>query len=125
MTDYQLFALGEIWPALLVPLLTSITYYSLSPESRFGRRMLDAAHGILLVFAFAYAVAVSPYSTYQNAQSWIWPFWMLLGLFVVAVVHTLLRFRGNHWIHVVQLLLLPSAFLLWLVGTMTITHDWL
>lgn len=116
MTDYQLFALGEIWPALLVPLLTSITYYSLSPESRFGRRLLDAVPGILLVLAFAYAVAVSPYSTYENAQSWIWPFWMLLGLFVVAVVHTLLRFRGNRWIHVVQLLLLPSAFLLWLVG---------
>jgi len=84
-----------------------------------------AAHGVLLLVAFGYAVAVSPAIDHENWRQWIWPFWCLLVLFLFAVVYTFAQYEGNRWVHLVQLLVLPSGFLIWLVGTMTITHDWL
>jgi hypothetical protein len=49
----------------------------------------------------------------------------LTGLFVVSVVYSLITFQGHRAIHLLQLLQLPSALLLWFVGGMAISHDWI
>jgi cell division protein FtsW (lipid II flippase) len=125
LNDYQISAIGQIWPVLIVPLASTVLYWYLSTATNTTRRLLASAHGALLLIAFVYAVAVSPMTGYENWKAWIWPFWILLALFLVAILYTITRYEGNRWIHMFQLLVLPSGFLIWLVGTMTITHDWL
>lgn len=125
LTDYQIFAIGQIWPVLFVPLVVSAVYWFSANNISIGKRLLVAVPGMLLLVAFGYAVAVSPGTGHGNWQKWIWPFWILLGFSLMATVYTFAGFKGNRWVHLTQLLLLPSGFLIWLVGTMTITHDWL
>jgi cell division protein FtsW (lipid II flippase) len=125
LNDYQISAIGQIWPVLIVPLASTVLYWYLSTATNTTRRLLASAHGALLLIAFVYAVAVSPMTGYENWKVWIWPFWILLALFLVAILYAITRYEGNRWIHMFQLLVLPSGFLIWLVGTMTITHDWL
>ena len=125
LNDYQIFAIGQIWPVLIVPLASTVLYWYLSSSTNTTRRLLASAHGALLLIAFVYAVAVSPMTGYENWKAWIWPFWVLLALFFVAILYAITRYEGNRWLHMFQLLVLPSGFLIWLVGTMIITHDWL
>jgi hypothetical protein len=46
-------------------------------------------------------------------------------LFVVSVVYSLIFFKGPRAIHLLQLVQLPSALLIWLIGGMTISHEWI
>jgi hypothetical protein len=114
-----------LWLALLVPAVVSLCYYLSSRTYVVRQRLIWSAHGVLLLLAFAYAVAISPWSANGNWALLIWPYWVLLGLFVLSVVYSLIFFKGHRAIHLLQLLQLPSALWIWFIGTMTITHDWL
>ena len=124
LTDYQLSALGQIWVVLLVPTITPFLYWFYS-KNQIVLRAITSSHGAILLSAFFYAVAVSPRTGFNNWESWIIPFYMLLFVYVISIVVSLFKFKGNRWVHIALTLELPSAFLIWLVGTMTITHDWM
>jgi hypothetical protein len=114
-----------LWLILLVPAVVSLCYY-LSTRTHFMlQRLLWSSHGAVLLLAFAYAVAVSPWSINGNWAVFIWPYWVLLIIFVLSAVYSLISFKGHHAIHLLQLLQVPSALMIWFTGTMTITHDWI
>ncbi len=119
-----MFAVGQIWPVLLVPFFSTIIYYSFSKENG-SRKLLVSMSGFILLGAFMYALLVSKYTESGPWNNWIIPFWVLLVCFVLFNIYSLVRFNGSKWFHLMQVALLPGAFLIWLVGTMTITHDWL
>ncbi len=124
LNDYQLSAMRGIWPCFLVPLASAVIYWFLSAAINKTRRVLVAGHGLLLPIAFAYAIVVSPITGHVNWEIWIWPFWILLTLFWLSMLYTLVRFEGNRWVHLIQILVAPCGFFVWWTGTMTITHDW-
>jgi len=70
-------------------------------------------------------VAVCPITGLKNYDSWIIPFWLILILYLISLVVSLLKFEGNKIVHIALIAEIISAFLIWLVGTMTITHDWM
>jgi hypothetical protein len=120
---YQIFAIGQAGLVLLVPAAVSLGYY-FSSRTHY-HRLLWSGHGVILLLAFAYAIAISPWSANGNWTFAVWPYWVLLGLFVVSVIYSLIWFQGHRAVHLLQLVLLPSAVWIWFIGTMTITHDWI
>jgi hypothetical protein len=124
MTDYQLSSLREGWIFLLAPLLTGLVYFAASKASS-RTRMLFAAHSAALISAYIYAVTVSPWTNRDNWQGYEWPFLVLLVAFISGGIYTLIRFDGHKGFHALQLLQAPSAFFVWFLGGMTISHDWL
>lgn len=124
LTDYQLFSLAQSWPVLaVIPFVVALYYLAGSPRHP-GRRRLAAAPGVILLAAYGYALAVAPYAGPGQSGGWLGPFWFLLTLFIVAEAYCLARFDGIGWAHGLQLLLIPAGLLVWLLGTMTITHEW-
>ena len=123
--DYQISAIRQIWIILLVPLIVSVAYWLLSKDENRWRRIFSSLHGCFLLVSFFYAVLVSPITGIENYEFWIWPFYLLLLAFAVTMVFSLIRFQGSRWLHLSVLLLMPSAGMIWFVGTMTITHDWM
>jgi succinate dehydrogenase hydrophobic anchor subunit len=120
LSEYQNFAFLYITPALAVPLVTAIIYYGFDRRDA-KRRVLVSAHPTPLVVAGVYAIVVSPWP--QNRQILIWPFMLMLVLFVFWLIYTFIRFEGNKAVHLMQLFQLPFAAYLLFFGTMAITHD--
>ena len=108
---------------LLAPLVTTVTYFFLSKEPVLYKRALTSSHGIFLLASLGYAALASLWSTFQTWQFFIWPFYLLLGAFVISTAYSLFRFKGTKLVHLLQLYQLPLAFPYWLIGTMAITHD--
>lgn len=114
----------DLFLALLaVPLATTVAYFVLSKDPSMGRRALAASHGVVLLAAVGYAFVASHWSTLETADMYSSPFFLLLFLFLVAVGYGLFAFRGSRIVHVLQLLQLPSAYWLALIGGMAIAHD--
>ena len=125
LTDYQWFALQQAWPVLvMLPPVAALYYFAGQPRHP-ARRRLAASPPLFLLAAYGYALAVAPRAGPLRAGDWIGPFWFLLVLFLVAEGYCLARFDGNGWTHALQLLLVPAAVLVWVLGTMTITQRWL
>jgi hypothetical protein len=123
--NYQLGALYYMWPALVGSAIATIVYFIFSTGPLL-RRMLVSSHGGLLLLAGGYALAVSPWSNeYRVAEMYLLPFQILFGLSLILVVYSFFTYRGTRaFVHVLQLVLLPSAAWIWLFGYMTITHEW-
>lgn len=122
-SSYQMFALGQIGPALPVAAVVSIVYYRVPRPQTLARRALASSHGIFLLLAADYAIAISKWS--NVLVFYTIPFWFLLVLFLASATYALFQYRGWIAVHSLQLLLLLSAFWIWFVGTMTITRDWI
>ncbi len=125
LTDYQWFALRQVWPVLVMLPPVAVLYYVAGRRGDRLRRSLAASPPLLLLLAYAYALGVAPRAGDLGAGDRIGPFWFLLALFVVAEGYCLARFNGNGWTHALQLLLVPGAVLVWILGTMTINQRWL
>lgn len=125
LTDYQWFALQQSWPVLVMLPPVALLYYVADRRHDRVSRGLAASPALLLLLAYGYALAVAPLAGPLAAGGWIGPFWFLLALFLVAEGYCLARFNGNGWTHALQLLLVPAAVLVWILGTMTINQRWL
>ena len=108
---------------LAVPFATTAAYFVLSKDPSMLRRLLAASHGVFLLMAIGYAFVASHWSTFDTWHIYAWPFYLLLLLFVVTVGYGLFAFRGSRIVHVLQLLQLPSAYWLAIIGGMAIAHD--
>jgi len=125
MDRYQLFALSQMWIPMFAGAVIWFVYFLVSEAESSTRRLSAAAHGVLLLLAALYAVAISPWSAgWRNG--YVVPFLLILGLAAMSLIYSFSQFKGRRaTVHVLLLLLLPSAAWIWLIGTMTITHDWL
>ena len=108
----------------IIGLAVSGVYFAVSRDASRLARALSASHGLFLASAFAYAVTASHWSTTDTSSSFIWPFWLLLMGFVGSVAYSLFTFKGPGRIHVLQFVQMPCALLVWFVGSMMISHDW-
>ena len=122
---YQIFAINQAGLVLLVPAAVSVCYYMSARAYPTAQRLSWAAHGVLLLIAFAYAVAASPWSDQGHWSALIWPYWSLIVVFAISSIYSLIWFQGHRAVHLLQLLQVPSALFIWFIGTMTITHDWI
>ena len=125
LNDYHISSLRQVWLALLLSICVSIVYWLASKANKKYERVIISSHGILLFLAFIYAVGISGVTSPANWRALILPFWGLLILSLISVVCTFLKYKGNKAMHLMQILVFPSAFFIWLIGTMTITHDWM
>ena len=124
LSDYQLFAAGQLALTLFCPFIAALGYYLKAPRSDPKQRLSFVLHSVALLLAAVYAVLVAPWSS-GRWEIFIWPFYALLVGFIVGLVHTLRKYTGPRDLHFFQLFQVPSAVWLWFAGTMTITHDWL
>ena len=124
LSEYQLFAAGQLALTLFFPLVAAVGYYLMAPRSDPKRRMSFILHSVALVLAAVYAILVAPWSS-SRWEILIWPFYGLFVGFLAGLVYTLRKYTGPRDVHFFQLLQVPSAVWLFLGGTMTITHDWL
>jgi hypothetical protein len=85
--------------------------------------MLSSSHGAFLLLAIAYAATATHWSGWGTWQFFIWPFYLLLAMYVLATGYSFVHFKGTKLVHVLQIGQLPVAFLYWFIGTMAITHD--
>jgi catechol 2,3-dioxygenase-like lactoylglutathione lyase family enzyme len=108
---------------LLIPVVTSVTYFFLSKEPELYKRAISSSHGALLLVSMGYAMLASQWSSFHTWQFYIWLFYLILIAFVLSIGYSLFRFRGTKLVHLLQLCQLPVAFWYWVIGTMAITHD--
>jgi len=122
LSDYQRFALSQIGLAAIGATSAFLIYFIGSKASGLANRFRTSAHAALLLVASLYAVFVAPYSA-SLVFAWLLPFWILMVIFVVSLIYGIAAFEGSRWIHAFQLIEIPCAFWILLVGTMTIGHD--
>lgn len=124
MSDYQTSAFGQLFIPLFVSAVTAFVYYAKAAGSNVWQRILFTLHSVALCLAAIYAVLIAPWSSGQW-EFLIWPFYLLLVCFLLGFVYTLAKYNGPRELHFYQLAQVPSAAMIWFVGTMTITHDWI
>jgi hypothetical protein len=98
MTGEQLSSLSQIWFALPFPLLTGALYFGFS-RSPMAKRLRLSAHSAFLLLAYAYAVAVAPWTSSSAGFPCIWPFWLLLAAFLLSGAYAIVRCDGPRRLH--------------------------
>jgi hypothetical protein len=91
-----------LWVVLGVPTVISLLYLFLTREKPASLRALKSAHGVLVVLAWFYALAIDAYS--DPPASWlIYPFYVLVGASFASMVYSM---RGTtkiwyvHFVHI-------------------------
>jgi len=119
LSDYQISTIREAWVVLVYLLLLSGLYWYNS--KLFSR----SAHGIVLFFGLVYAVVISEYTQVGAPDYYNWPLHLILIVGLVSVVFSFRAFQGKKWVHLIHVLTIISAFWVWFIGSMAISHDWL
>lgn len=125
LTNYQMFAIGQFGVFLIFPVIVMLIYWRSSLNEVFYEKILVSSQGIFLLVSCVYAISVSPYTNVENWRSWALFYDAIFILFSLSSIYTLIKFKGNKNIHLLQALLIPNAGIIWLIGGMTLTHDWL
>jgi hypothetical protein len=112
---------AQFWLMLVFPAFIGVLYYVCCHGSP-ARRLGAASPSIALLCAFAYAVAVSPWSG-SDPSAFLWLFWAMLGLYVACIGLAVALYRGEPAIHGLQVFQALNAAMIWIIGTITITHD--
>lgn len=127
MSEYQMFAIGQMKWALVTSLAASIGYLVAAEASRSRARLLMALPGLVILLAVAFAVIMSPWTDSHSTLGAL-VFLTFTGLLVLALAMDFAAMYavGNPTvIDVLQFLLLPSVPWIWFVGVIVIGHDWL
>ncbi len=117
-----MFAIQQAGWVLVAPLLTAVGYFAASSAPRIGLRMITASAGLIVLLAFAFAVAVAPVTNSHSKFA----FWVFTGLMLAAVIvdfAAIYAFEGIAWVHFLQMLFIPSVPWIWLVGIVVIGHE--
>lgn len=119
MSNYQITTIEQIWMVIPYLIFVTILYWSSS------RSFLKSAHGALILLAFAYSVIVCEFTEFGPPQSVYVPMHILLVAGLVSIAFSFKAFQGRLWVHVIHVFTLLSAFLVWFIGSMAISHDWI
>lgn len=119
MSDYQITTLMQIWWVIPYLFFVSTLYWFLSYS------FLKSAHGILIILAFVYALVVCEYTEFGPPLKVYVPMYIFLIAGLASVAFSFKAFNGKSWVHIIHGFSLLSAFLIWLVGSMAISHDWI
>lgn len=127
ISEYQMFAIGQMKWALVASLATSIGYLVAAEASRSRARLLMALPGLVVLLAVAFAVIMSPWTDSHSTLGAL-VFLTFTGLLVLALAMdfaAMYAVENPTVVDVLQFLLLPSVPWIWFVGGMVIGHDWL
>lgn len=119
MSDYQITTIRQIWLVLPYLLLVSGLYWY------FLRSFLKSVHGVAILFAFGYAVWVCEFTEFGSPLKFYIPMYVFLVLGLASMAYSFASFAGRKLVHLVHIFTLMSAFLVWFVGSMAISHDWM
>ena len=122
LSQYQAFALSHVAVFAIGVAGAFLIYFMASKAAALAQRMRTAAHGVWLLAAAAYPVLVAPFSI-SFPFAWLLPFWILMVIFVASLIYGVAAFEGSRWTHLFQVVEIPCALLILLIGTMTIGHD--
>jgi hypothetical protein len=125
MDFYQSQAFEQIAYFYVIPIISSIIYFSFSKNKILKMKLLISSHGFILVLASLFAVFISSSTTTQSFKIEYYSFCVLLVLAVISILYTLKNYEGKNIIHLFQIVNLLSVFVFWFIGGMTISHDWL
>ena len=125
MDFYQSQALEQILYFYVIPIISSIMYFSYSKNESLKMKLLISSHGFILVTASLFAVLISSTTTSESFKIEYYAFCALLILAVTSILYTLKNYEGKKIIHLFQIVNLLSVFVFWFIGGMTISHDWL
>ena len=125
MNTYQLRALEEALPGLLLAVAASAGQWFVSPRNLLS--VFASSHGLLFAAAFGYALAVSPYSEpFSRAGPYVLPYEILCGLGAISAASASILRVGPILGRVpFSLAGLAGGAWVWFIGGMTIAHDWL
>ncbi|MEO9273850.1 hypothetical protein ABFY09_03240 [Marinomonas sp. 5E14-1] len=121
LSEYQLSVLflDDVRIFLIFALLISIAYFYAS------KSILASLHGMLIIAAFLYAAIVSGHTDYGISAEYYWPLNILLLLALASAVYSIREFPGKRWVHLSHLGTCLSGVMIWFVGAMAISHDWI
>jgi len=123
LTDYQKFAIGQIWFCFAVAILVATAYIILSPATQIASRIRLTVPSLLLVAAMVYIVLVSRWNHVARVEVLALPFWFLLACFLGDTVRAVYSARGDRSIHFLHVIQVPAAMYLLFVGNLIIAGD--
>lgn len=115
-----LFSRGGI-PIVLV--LISAIYFFLNRGVSLGVRFLSSAHGVIA--AVLYAATLFLWKSGWSNEAYLYPFWALLLFPLALIIYSFWGFKGRKAIHVLHLASISCLILVWFIGSMAVTDDWL
>lgn len=111
--------LGDARPFVIYSVVVSGLYYY------FSKKVLSSLHGLLIVLAFIYAAIIGGYTEYGVSSMYHWPLHILLISALASAAYSMREFCGKRWVHLAHLGTLVSSAMLWFIGSMAISHDWI
>jgi uncharacterized membrane protein YeaQ/YmgE (transglycosylase-associated protein family) len=86
-----------------VPAGISVLYFLLGNGARTSVRLLKSCHGVLLVVAWFYALAVDTYDA--AAADWlVYPFLVIIGAACASMIYSLWGMSTHRYVHIVHIL---------------------
>ena len=100
----------------------SIAYFAAGKNKSMFARVIKSSHGLIFAIAYIYALVVQDFTTMGNTGGWLPPFHILMVTGFVSILLSTAEYVKPTW-HFLQLILVPSALLIWVAGYLTIIHD--
>lgn len=99
-----------------------MSYYVNSQQLNLVKRIVVSGHGIFILLAFLLAILVRPYTAENNDLAG-GAFLLLLSVGVLSILFSFIFFRGNKWLHLLQVPNIGIALSFFLYGHLLIAHD--
>ncbi len=107
-----------------LPVFVSGVYFLASRDENKARRLVSSVHGVVLMFAAIYSWLASFYTTIAEHGFELLVFQTLLLIGIFFSFYSIFTFRGPRVVHLTQVGNVISLLVIWFVGAMSITHDW-
>ena len=124
-SDYQLFALKQNSPALMI-IFGVIVAYLFFLKCPWHKRVLVITPSVIFIAVAGAAVLLAAYSDfpqYRGEKTWDSVVAISYILATAIIIFNLWYVRT--WLHWLQVLNIAGAALSWFVGVMTVGHEWL
>jgi hypothetical protein len=115
-----LFGMGGI-PIVLIS-ISAIYFFSNRGVSH-GVRFLSSAHGV--VAAILYAAVLFLWKSGGSNESFLYLFWALLLFPLALIIYSFWGFKGHKAFHILHVASIGCLILVWFIGSMAVTDDWL
>ena len=124
--DFHLWAALQWYLAPAVMLSVSAAYFFADTRRpAYVARFVSSVHGLLGAALYCGAMTLFIVQPHTHRPQLGLPYAAMFVLPLAAVVASFLTFRGNRWIHLLQVInLLALAWALF-IGLMAVTGDWL
>ena len=100
----------------------SIAYFVAGKDKTIIERIIKSSHGMLFAIAYVYAMIAQNHTSMGDTGGWLPPFHIMMAIGFVSILLSTAEYVKATW-HFLQLILVPSALLVWVAGYLAIIHD--